>query len=150
MKIDDIPTVELCHILCATERDAGLDSIEARVLRQELTTRVSVSQRNARGNKIVSEVEWRETPIVDMPLATSTCRLLYIAGMKTIGDIIDFAVPAPERHPDRGGPLREIEGMDEVHLAVIYAAVQSLWEKYCKSQYPWGRPKDKKDKELII
>jgi len=41
MKLHEIPTPELRRILRATERDAGADSMEARILRRELVKRKS-------------------------------------------------------------------------------------------------------------
>ena len=44
MKIQDIPTPELRHILRVTARDIGADSMEVRILRRELDRRARLTQ----------------------------------------------------------------------------------------------------------
>jgi hypothetical protein len=51
MKLNDIPMPELRRILCATERDAGPDSMEARVLRRELVRRGQQTRQKRRKHR---------------------------------------------------------------------------------------------------
>jgi hypothetical protein len=48
MKLNEVPTAELQRILRATERDAGPDSMEARILRRELVKREQQARRKRR------------------------------------------------------------------------------------------------------
>ena len=48
MKLNKITTPELRRILRATERDAGRDSIEARILRRELVKREQQARKKRR------------------------------------------------------------------------------------------------------
>ena len=52
MKLQDIPTSELRRVLRATERDAGPDSMEARVLRQELAKREHPARQHRLGRML--------------------------------------------------------------------------------------------------
>jgi hypothetical protein len=51
MKLNDIPTPKLQCILRATEQDAGSDSMEARILRRELTKRQRRSRQKRRNRR---------------------------------------------------------------------------------------------------
>ena len=51
MKLHEISTPDLRRILRATEQDAGFDSMEARVLRRELTQREQQARRVRRRSR---------------------------------------------------------------------------------------------------